>query len=322
MTPVLAALPLGAALDALIGDPPGWPHPVRAIGWLIARTERALRRLLARIGGGPRAETLAGAALAALVVGLAGATAWGVLAACDRAGGPWPLIGRALMVFWGLATRGLRDEPLRASEAPDLESARFALSRIVGRDTEALDRPEIARACVETIGENTCDGVVAPLFWYAAGGPIALWMYKAINTLDSMVGHLDDRYRRLGWASARLDDAANLLPARLSWLLIALAALVLGERPLAALRIGWRDGREHPSPNSAWGQAALAGALGVRLGGPSTYRGVPRPKPLLGEPREPIGPGTVRRAARVMTVASWSAVGMAWLVRAGLLGLA
>src|SRR5262249_5152343 len=157
-------------------------------------------------------------------------------------------------------------------------------------------------ACLETIGENTTDGVVAPLFWYAAGGPVGLWAFKAISTLDSMVGYRDDRYRDLGWASAKLDDLAGLVPARLTWLLMALAALLLGERGGSALRVGWRDSRKHPSPNSAWGEAALAGALGVRLGGMSTYGGVPSPKPFLGDGDDRIGRDTVRRAVRLMGV--------------------
>lgn len=310
---VIWSLPLGAAADVLLGDPRGWPHPVRAIGVLIAGTERGLRRLLASIRGGPIAERIAGVVLAAVGVGVSGAAAWGVVAACDRLGGPAALLGRSLLVYWGLAARGLGDEALRASEAEDLETARRELAMIVGRDTAHLDRPEVCRACVETVGENANDGVVAPLFWFAAGGPAGLWAYKAISTLDSMVGYRDDRYRHLGWASARLDDLAAMIPARLTWLLIALAGLIAGERARAALRIGWRDGRKHPSPNSAWGEAALAGALGVQLGGMSTYGGVVCPKPPLGDPGEAIDQGTVRRAVRLMWIASGLAVASAWV---------
>ncbi|HEX8202242.1 MAG TPA: cobalamin biosynthesis protein, partial [Isosphaeraceae bacterium] len=146
--------------------------------------------------------------------------------------------------------------------------------------------------------------------------------YKAINTLDSMVGYRDARYRHLGWASARLDDLVGLVPARLTWLLIALAGGLAGERAVSALRIGWRDGRKHPSPNSAWGEAALAGALGVQLGGPATYGSVPSSKPLLGDPLRPIDPGTVRRAVQVLGVASVLAVALAWAVRVRVLGAA
>src|SRR5262249_44442837 len=156
---------------------------------------------------------------------------------------------------------------------------RRRLGAIVGRDTEGLPPEEVYRACIETVGENANDAVVAPLFYAALAGPVRLWAYKAVNTLDSLVGYRTERYRRFGWAGARADDLANLVPARLTWLLLALAAALAGARGGRALRVGWRDGRKHPSPNSAWGEAALAGALGVQLGGLSTYLGVPSAKP-------------------------------------------
>lgn len=319
--PPLAAwsLPLGAALDAILGDPRGWPHPVRAIGRLISGLEQVLRRLLAALGAGRRGERLTGLVLAVAVAAATGATAWGLALGCDLLG-VWPsLLGRAVLVYWGLAARSLGVEALRAAEAPDLALARAELAMIVGRDTADLDESEIGRACVETVAENCNDAVVAPLFWFAAGGVAGLWTYKAISTLDSMVGYRNDRYRDLGWASARLDDLAALAPARLTWLLIAAAALVSGERPGGALRIGWRDGRKHPSPNAGWGEAAMAGALGVQLGGPATYGGVPSFKPLLGDPGGPNGPATVRRSVRVMHAAAVIAVLVAWMVRGWLL---
>jgi adenosylcobinamide-phosphate synthase len=187
---------------------------------------------------------------------------------------------------------------------------------VVGRDTEGLDRTEICRGCVETVAENSNDAVVAPLFWLAVGGPVALWVFKAVSTLDSMVGYRDEQYLRLGWASARLDDAACLVPARLTWLLVAAAAALCNESGRAAVRIGWRDGRKHQSPNAAWGEAAFAGALGVQLGGINFYHGVMNAKPLIGEPDLPIEPGTVRRAVRMMRVAALFAAALAWAVRA------
>jgi adenosylcobinamide-phosphate synthase len=312
------ALPAGALLDALLGDPRGWPHPVRAVGWLIARAERALRAILP---GPPAAERAAGVALVAVVVGVTAASAWGVVAACDHLGGPLPWLGRTILAWWGLAARGLRDEALRASEAPDLDAARSRLAGVVGRDTHALDWPEVRRACVETLGENASDGVVAPLLWYAVGGPAGMWAYKAVNTLDSMVGYRSDRYRRFGWAAARLDDLANLAPARLTWLLMGLAAPSVGLDAPGALRIGWRDARKHPSPNSGWGEAATAGALGVQLGGPSTYGGVPGEKPRLGDPGPPLDAAHVRGAARLMLAASALALALAWTFRALVLRL-
>ena len=309
------SLPLGAALDAWLGDPRGWPHPVRLIGHLIERTERVLRCVIAAWSGGARAERFAGVVLALFVVGLAAAVAWGVVALGDRLGPVVGLATRATLIYWGLAARGLGAEALRASEAPDLATARLKLALIVGRDTEALNEPEIDRACIETIAENGNDAVVAPLFWLALGGPAALWGFKAASTLDSMVGYRNARYERLGWASARLDDLLNIVPARLTWLLIVAAARVRGERSLAALQVGWRDGRKHPSPNAAWGEAAMAGALGVRLGGPATYGGVPGFKPTLGDPVASIGPDTVRRAVGLLWTVAALAVALAWGLR-------
>ncbi len=311
----VGATPMGVVLDLALGDPRGWPHPVRAIGSLIGLVERGLRAAVARVGGGPKAELLAGLLLVVIVVGLTTGSAWFVVHLCGRIGGLAPLLGGSVLIYWGLAIRSLGEESLRASEAFDLATARVELSLIVGRDTADLDEPEVYRACVETIGENANDAIVAPLFWLAVAGPAGLWAYKAINTLDSMVGYRDHRYLHFGRASARLDDLANLVPARLTWLLIAMAAGLVGDRAMSALRVGWRDGRKHPSPNAAWGEAAMAGALGVQLGGPATYRGIPTRKPTLGDPGRPISRSTVRRAVRIMQVAAILAAAMAWAVR-------
>lgn len=311
----LGALPLGVALDLIVGDPRGWPHPVRAIGRLIGIAERGLRGAVARAGGGARPERLAGVVLTIVVVGLVASVAWLLSDICGQLGGPATLIGRGLMIYWGLAIRSLAQETLRASEAQSLFVARRELSMIVGRDTANLDTAGINRACVETIGENTNNAVVAPLFWLAVLGPAGLWGYKAVNTLDRMVGYKNPRHLHFGWASARLDDLANLIPSRLTWLLIAISAALLKEDGLAAFKIGWRDGRKHPSPNAAWGEAAIAGALGVQLGGPSSSGGVPSFKPLLGEPITPIDQGTVRRAVRIMIVAALHAAFLALTAR-------
>ena len=295
------ALLLGVGLDALLGDPDAWPHPVRVIGGLIRWTEGVLRH---RIG----ASRGAGVILVVVVAGSSGLVAWGFASACDRLGPLPSLIGRALLIYWGLAARSLGTEALRVANEADLVTARRLLARIVGRDTATLDRPEICRACVETVAENANDAVIAPLFWFAVGGPAGLWIYKAASTLDSMVGYRDDRYRALGWASARLDDLLALVPARLTWLLIVAASPLAGGSVRGAWRIGWRDGRKHPSPNSVWGEAAMAGALGIALGGPSTYGGVPGFKPLLGDHGDPLDPNTVRRAVRLMWLTSGLAV--------------
>jgi len=315
------SLPVGLTFDTLLGDPRGWPHPVRAVGGLIARLERVLRSLLERTTVTAGSERVAGLILAIVVIGTTALVAWGIVMACDATGSVASLVGRSILIYWALAARSLGYESLRAATMEDLTSARNALAEIVGRDTQDLDRSEVCRACVETVAENTNDAVIAPLFWFALGGPVGLWAFKAVSTLDSMVGYRNARYRYFGWASARLDDLAGLISSRLTWILMAIAATLTGERGRGALRIGWRDGRKHPSPNAAWGEAAMAGALGVRLGGVATYGGIPSTKPFLGDPGEAIGPDTVRRAVRIMHVVAILGAVLAWGTRWGIFRL-
>ncbi len=306
----VAALALGFVLDQFLGDPPSWAHPVRWLGRLIQGLETLLRRIFP--------ERLGGILLLVLLVGTAAGAAWGALELASK-WHPWARVGVAtVLIYYGLAARGLAQHARHVLDActnGDWEEARRRLSAIVGRDTDALPPEEIYRACTETVAENTTDGVVAPLFYAALAGPVGLWAYKAINTLDSMVGYRNARYLRFGWASARVDDAANYLPARLTWLLLALAAGLLWRRGTAALRMGWRDGRKHPSPNSAWAEATMAGALGARLGGVSTYHGMVSSKPPLGEAVEVLTEAKARQAIAVMLVASWLALGVALPVR-------
>jgi adenosylcobinamide-phosphate synthase len=295
-----AILGLGFLLDQVVGDPPFLPHPVRWIGRLIQFLEPPLRRVFP--------ERLAGCLLLLLVTGLTGGAAWALLDLAGRLD-PWlrPAVMAAL-TYYGLAARSLAIEThvvVAACEQGDWPAARRRLARIVGRDTHDLGPEGIYRACIETVGENTTDAVIAPLCYAALAGPVGLWVYKAISTLDSMVGYRDERYRRLGWASARADDVANFVPARLTWLLMALAALLTWRRGCGALYIGWRDGRKHPSPNAAWGEAAMAGALGVRLGGPSTYQGTTALKPWLGDEGEVLGPEKVKEAIGLMLATAW-----------------
>ncbi len=320
------AILLGFLLDQLLGDPPGdpprWPHPVRWIGALIRIGEAALRRGLP--------ERLAGVILVLLILGVTGLGVWGLLAVAVLLH-PLAWFGvAAALIYFGLATRSLADHA-RAVIVPlekgDLNVARRELAKIVGRDTHELESEPVCRACIETVAENTTDGIVAPLFYAALGGPVALWVYKAINTLDSMVGYKNQRYRRFGWAAARLDDVANFIPARLTLLLIPLAALLTGHRGGQSLRTGWRDGRKHPSPNAGWAEAAMAGALQVQLGGVSTYQGVPSEKPLLGDlgdpgqAVEPLKPAKVRQAITIMQATAWLALllfaGLASAIAAG-----
>jgi adenosylcobinamide-phosphate synthase len=312
----MMALALGFLLDQLLGDPPSWPHPVRWIGKVIHILEPSLRRFCG--------ERLGGIVLLVAVAGSAGCCAWGIL----ELAGWWHPYARVavatVLIYYGLAARSLAREAqavLGPAEKGDLAEARKCLGAIVGRDTNELSAEEINRACIETVAENTTDGVVAPLFYAGLAGPVGMWVYKAINTLDSMVGYRNARYLHFGWASARMDDLANYLPARLTYLIFSLAAGVLERRGLQTLRIGWRDGRKHPSPNSGWAEAAMAGALGLQLGGPSTYGGILSKKPLLGDPTRPLTIGTVRRAIRLMLLAGCVALLVAIAMRLLIYGI-
>ncbi|MBP1628782.1 MAG: cobalamin biosynthesis protein [Holophagaceae bacterium] len=260
-------------LDEAVGDPQSWPHPVRILGLIIEGLDRARRGLRS-----PTLLRVLGIFLALGMAALAGGFAWGVLRLCGR----WAWIPELILGAWMLASRSLRDavRPVAlALEAGDLEKARREVAMVVGRDTAHLDEAGVARAGLETVAESLCDGVLAPLFWFALGGLPALWAFKAVSTLDSMVGHREAPFTHFGWASARLDDLLNLVPARLSVPLIALSAW-----SWRALRLAWRDGAKTSSPNAGWCEAAFAGALGVQLGGLNFYDGVPHEGPRLGDP--------------------------------------
>lgn len=288
---------LGAALlDELVGDPEGWPHPVRAFGWLIARADRARRGI-----SSPTVLRALGILLALGLPLLAGSLAYGLVRLC----GAWGWVAELLLGAWMLAGRSLRDavRPVAAAlAADDLPVARTLVGRVVGRDTEDLDAPEITRAGLETLAESLCDGVVAPLFWFAVGGLPGLWAFKAVSTLDSMVGHREPPYTAFGWASARLDDLLNLLPARMTVLLIALVA-----RSINALRMAWRDGGKTASPNAGWVEAAFAEALGVQLGGLNRYDGIPHDGPRLGDAGAPLDAVALQRGLRLARRVSWLA---------------
>jgi adenosylcobinamide-phosphate synthase len=274
-------------LDILMGDPVWLPHPVRLIGLLISRLEALLR--------GISSEKSAGLIMTFLVAG----SIFCIFYAIDKALSLHPSALSYLILIYltstTIATNGLLKAGrgiIRALEDGEIIMARQRLSEIVGRDTGVLDEKGILRATIESMAENTSDGIIAPMFYYAIGGlPLAM-TYKAINTLDSMVGYRDERYRRFGWASARLDDIANFLPARITGVLIVFSVLVIKilKDPTHALRITHHasrimlhDGRRHPSPNSGIPESAMAGALGIRLGGPAYYNGVLVEKPFIGD---------------------------------------
>ncbi len=286
-------------LDLVLGDPHWFPHPVRLIGKFISSGEAILRRL----GPSPFRLRIAGILLA-LVTCLS--VFWATRSLLHLAG-LWSagaaLILGIILAYTTLATRDLQVETarvLRALEAGDLSLARRELSFLVGRETSNLSEADILRALIETIGENISDGVVAPLFYLGLGGPCWAMTYKAINTLDSMVGYKNERFIWIGWASARLDDLANFLPARISGLLIALSALMLGKPWRTSLRILRRDHAKHESPNSAWPEAAMSGALEIQLGGLNYYFGLPVQKPLIGERKKEITRQDVREAWKIL----------------------
>lgn len=310
-----SALLLACLLDLLLGDPRWLPHPVRLMGLVAWRYEGLVRnRAQVKSPGGLR---LAGAGLAlALPLG-AGAAAWGLIRLAELGGASLGTGMEILLAYTTLAGRDLADHALavrRALAAGSLEQARRAVALIVGRDTEGLTEPEVVRATVETVAESAADGVVAPLFYLALGGAPLAMAFKAVSTLDSMVGHRDERYRDFGWASARLDDLANWFPARLTAGLMALAAGLLAGSS-AALRRAWgivrRDSGKHDSPNSGWPEAAMAGALRLQLGGVNHYDGLAVERPRLGDAVEALTAEQIHRALAVAGTAALLAVGLA-----------
>lgn len=301
---------LGAVLlDLLLGDPRRLPHPVVFIGRLITALEKALRYLV-------RNERLGGALLLLITIGTTVGLTLAVLKGAYAIG---LYTGFAVAVFLSytcLAARSLHRESELVADAlarGDLAEARRYLSYIVGRDTDSLDEAEIWRATVETVAENTSDGVIAPLLCLLLGGPVMGLAYKAVNTLDSMVGYKNDRYFHFGWASARCDDLMNWLPARLTGVLMVLAAPLAALSASGAWRIMRRDGRNHASPNSGIPEAAAAGALGVMLGGNNVYFGTPVTKPTIGDPEKTLDGLAWRGAVRLMYGTEGLLV-VAWMV--------
>lgn len=286
---------LAFLLDLLIGDPRWFPHPVRIIGRAINLAENMLRRFCTSAAG----EKGAGVILVLLVAGFTGLGAFGIQRGITLISVNLSIyLGTALMVWFvatTIATRELIGSVklvIGSIRSKTFTDARRHLSMIVGRDTQHLSEQDVLRAALETLAENLSDGVIAPLFYLAIGGLPAAMVYKAINTLDSMVGYRNDRYFNFGCAAARLDDAANYIPARITGLFIVLATFITGlftrgygpcERAAFSFHILRRDGGNHTSPNSGVPEAAMAGALGVRMGGPSFYGGKVVEKPYIGE---------------------------------------
>lgn len=300
----IASILAGFILDAVFGDPHFFPHPVRAIGWLINRLEHGIRTLFPRTEQG---ELAGGAAFAVLVPAVTALAAALLLAAAKAAGDAVLFFAESVLVYFLLAARSLRDESMKVYHSlkkGDVEEARHNVSMIVGRDTSVLDAAGIARAAVETVAENASDGVIAPLFFLALGGPVLGWAYKAVNTMDSMVGYKNEKYLFFGRAAARFDDLVNFIPARLSAVLMMGAALIWRMDFQNAVRIFRRDRFNHKSPNSAQTESVCAGALRIRLAGDAWYFGELCKKPFIGDDIRPVEQEDIKRANRLMYTAS------------------
>ena len=309
----------GFVLDAIFGDPAWLPHPVVLMGKAITALEKRLR---AQFPQTPQGELCGGAVLAAILpVGTFLITAL----VCRLVAALHPLAGLAVQMFWcaqALAARGLVQESCnvyKELQKQDLPAARKAVARIVGRDTQNLTVEGVTKAAVETVAENASDGVIAPLLYMLLGGaPLAL-TYKAINTMDSMLGYKNKKYLYFGRCAAKLDDAANWLPSRLAALLWVAAAALAGGSAKGAWRIWRRDRHNHASPNSAQTESACAGALGVQLAGPAYYFGAYYDKPTIGDALRPIEPEDILRADRMMYTESVLALIIGLAVRFALM---
>ena len=293
--------PLGAILlDLLLGDPRWFPHPVRLIGALATIAENISRRFI-------RNERLAGLLTLVFLLLITGLS---VMALLRAAAWLHPLLGHLTSVFLLYTTLAARDLTEHSKEVydtlrdKDLIQARQRVAMIVGRDTSRLDQAGVSRATVESVAENMVDGVTAPLFYGILAGPVGAMLYKVINTGDSMFGYKNEKYIKFGWASARLDDLANFIPARLTGLLVPVASFLLGLNAKKSLEILIRDRKKHASPNSGHSEAAVAGALGIQLGGASRYFGKTVVKPTLGDADNPINYLHIWQAIRIMLLTS------------------
>jgi adenosylcobinamide-phosphate synthase len=308
---------LGAAylFDWIAGDPEWFPHPVRLIGKVVEDGERILRSH----GQEPTVDLAVGGVLTFSLVSAAYTGTTKAVAWMHRRGHFWGFVTETLLAWTCLASRSLHDEAsavVASLEAGDLVLARQRLARIVGRDTEHLDAHEISRAVIETVAESCSDGVIAPIFYMALGGVPLAMAYKTINTLDSMIGHADERYFYFGKAAARLDDAANFLPSRLTALGIIAAAAAVGDASSATALTTWlRDGMKHKSPNAGQPESAMSGALQVRLGGENFYEGERVTAPLIGERFPRPSAQQARQAIGIAATVSVLGVVTALLVR-------
>ena len=308
MVQSLAALIIGSIVDFILGDPRGLWHPVQGIGWVISRLEKILRRLFP---AGRRGERWAGAVLVVLTLLVSVGVPALLLFLLSLVHPLLSFLLSCVFCWQLLAAKSLRTESLKVEKALEeegLEAGRRAVSMIVGRDTQDLTEEGVIKADVETVAENTSDGVTAPLFYMILAGPLGGFAYKAVNTMDSMVGYKNDKYLYFGRAAAKLDDVLNLIPARVAGVLMCLGAAASGYDGRNAWRIFKRDRKNHKSPNSAHTEAACAGALQLQLAGPSYYFGKLVDKPTIGDDQRPVEPLDILRAGRILYATAFFAL--------------
>ena len=304
----LLALIIGYLIDLLIGDPHSIPHPVVLIGRMISTVEKYARRIFpATIVG----ERLAGACIWVVVAGLSFAVPFAILRICMLIS-PWVrLVIESIMCWQIFAVKSLRDESMKvyyALKSEGLAASRRAVSMIVGRDTERLDETGVTKAAVETVAENTSDGIIAPLIFMAIGGAPLGFFYKAANTMDSMLGYVEMPYKNIGMVAARADDVLNFIPARISALFMLLAGWILKLDVRNGWKIFCRDRYNHASPNSAQTESVCAGLLDLQLAGDAWYHGVLHKKKFIGDPIRPIEIEDIRRVCKLMYVTAAAAV--------------
>ncbi len=311
----IAAFITGYILDLMIGDPHWLPHPIRLIGTLISKLEIQVRKYS---GKTPESLVRAGGVLVILVLAAATLIPFAILFLLYRYI-PWlGFLAESVMCYQILATKSLKVESMRVYHSlkkEDIKKARYNVSMIVGRDTDKLDEAGIARAAVETVAENTSDGVIAPMIYLAVGGPVLGFFYKAVNTMDSMIGYKNERYLYFGKAAAKLDDAVNYIPARISAVLMILACPFAGLDGKMAFRIYLRDRRNHASPNSAQTEAVCAGALGLKLAGDAYYFGKLCKKPSIGDALRPIEAEDIKRVNKLLYAVSVVAMVLLTLIK-------
>mgnify|MGYP002763559323 FL=1 len=313
----IIAFAAGFLLDQLLGDPYFLPHPIRGIGWLITQLEKWLRgnsmsepAKMESKEAHPMTQRTQGRILVLLVLLITGSIAAFILVGAYHIYSGLGVVIESIMTYQTLAARCLQVESgkvWKQLKAGDLQAARTAVSMIVGRDTENLTEEGVTKAAIETVAENTSDGVIAPMLYTAFGGPVLGFLYKAINTMDSMVGYKNEKYLYFGRAAAKLDDVVNYLPSRISALLMIGAAFLSGGEyhGRQAWQIWRRDSRKHASPNSAQTESVCAGALGIQLAGDASYFGKVVKKPYIGDPVRPVEYEDIRRANHLMNRTAW-----------------